>query len=351
MLEGIKIKVLKRRPDERGSFTELIRKDWKEILEEDKIVQANLLITHARVPCVIGKDTLIVKSYIGPYTSVGDKAQVIDSVDKEQDKLPMKIVAYYYYLLTISKFYKIIPLFSFFGNLIALRAVDKSNRYKKILKMITAGTVLEIGAGSFSPLVQIGLSDVTTLDIKHTLGIDVVGSSSNLPFRDSSFDLVVAIDTIEHLPRPIRDIAIKEMIRVARERVIIHTPLEDGKKFVGRQFDLLFNEWHFKVHGRNEPSTSEHLLYWEPSPDELSSYGFRITGSHNARLWFTYMQLQYLRRSSYMRPVSLFMAHLYYMLNDQKDNLPPFWGGVCVLNKKDLIKIKCSTQRSRKIRR
>lgn len=41
MLEGIKIKALKRMSDERGSFTELMRADWKKILGEDQIVQAN----------------------------------------------------------------------------------------------------------------------------------------------------------------------------------------------------------------------------------------------------------------------------------------------------------------------
>lgn len=46
MLEGIKIKPLKRHFDERGSFTELMRIDWKEILEEDEFVQANLSISY-----------------------------------------------------------------------------------------------------------------------------------------------------------------------------------------------------------------------------------------------------------------------------------------------------------------
>ena len=44
MLEGIKIKELQRRPDERGSFTEIIREDWEDILSE-KFLQANLSIT------------------------------------------------------------------------------------------------------------------------------------------------------------------------------------------------------------------------------------------------------------------------------------------------------------------
>ena len=45
MLEGIQIKLLKRRFDERGFFLELMREDWKEIFQED-IVQANLSISY-----------------------------------------------------------------------------------------------------------------------------------------------------------------------------------------------------------------------------------------------------------------------------------------------------------------
>jgi len=46
MLEGIQIKPLKRRSDERGLFVELMRKDWKELFKEDDIVQTNLSISY-----------------------------------------------------------------------------------------------------------------------------------------------------------------------------------------------------------------------------------------------------------------------------------------------------------------
>ena len=46
MLEEIKMKPLKRHFDERGSFTELMRNDWKEILQEDEIAQANLSVSY-----------------------------------------------------------------------------------------------------------------------------------------------------------------------------------------------------------------------------------------------------------------------------------------------------------------
>lgn len=46
MLEGIKIKPVHRRFDERGSFTEIMRIDWKDILEEDEFTQANLSVSY-----------------------------------------------------------------------------------------------------------------------------------------------------------------------------------------------------------------------------------------------------------------------------------------------------------------
>jgi len=49
MLQGVRIKPINRLPDERGFFTEVMRKDWKELFAEDTIVQANLSLTYPRV--------------------------------------------------------------------------------------------------------------------------------------------------------------------------------------------------------------------------------------------------------------------------------------------------------------
>ncbi len=45
-LPGMKLVDLMRFPDERGIFTEVMRSDWKELLGDDVIVQANLSITY-----------------------------------------------------------------------------------------------------------------------------------------------------------------------------------------------------------------------------------------------------------------------------------------------------------------
>lgn len=49
MLKGIRIKPIARYSDERGFFTEVMRKDWKELFAEDNIEQANLSVTYPNI--------------------------------------------------------------------------------------------------------------------------------------------------------------------------------------------------------------------------------------------------------------------------------------------------------------
>jgi len=49
MLPGIVVKSIRRFADERGFFSEIMRVDWKDLLGEDRIVQANFSITYPGV--------------------------------------------------------------------------------------------------------------------------------------------------------------------------------------------------------------------------------------------------------------------------------------------------------------
>jgi dTDP-4-dehydrorhamnose 3,5-epimerase len=49
MLQGIRIRPIKRLLDERGFFTEVMRKDWKELFGEDTVAQANFSFTYPDV--------------------------------------------------------------------------------------------------------------------------------------------------------------------------------------------------------------------------------------------------------------------------------------------------------------
>jgi len=46
MLEGVIVKPLTKFADERGFFTEIIRMDWKDLIGDDQLVQANLSISY-----------------------------------------------------------------------------------------------------------------------------------------------------------------------------------------------------------------------------------------------------------------------------------------------------------------
>jgi dTDP-4-dehydrorhamnose 3,5-epimerase len=49
MLQGIRIKPIRRFPDERGFFSEVMRKDWNDLFAEDTVAQANLSLTYPNV--------------------------------------------------------------------------------------------------------------------------------------------------------------------------------------------------------------------------------------------------------------------------------------------------------------
>jgi dTDP-4-dehydrorhamnose 3,5-epimerase len=49
MLKGIAVKPLKKNNDERGSFTEIMRTDWKDLLNEDSPAQANFSVSYPSI--------------------------------------------------------------------------------------------------------------------------------------------------------------------------------------------------------------------------------------------------------------------------------------------------------------
>ena len=49
MLKGITLKPLKRACDERGCFTEIMRQDWKDLLDQDQPVQTNFSTTYPSI--------------------------------------------------------------------------------------------------------------------------------------------------------------------------------------------------------------------------------------------------------------------------------------------------------------
>jgi hypothetical protein len=102
---------------------------------------------------------------------------------------------------------------------------------------LPGGTLLDVGSGA------LGIVDfldderwqVTAIDQSfgdygawvrppETSATRVVGDVRALPFEDRSFDVVLALDLLEHVPHADRAKALDELGRVARRRVIVAAP-------------------------------------------------------------------------------------------------------------------------------
>ncbi len=83
-------------------------------------------------------------------------------------------------------------------------------------------TVLEIGKGPgivSESLQKFGVA-VTTIDIDESLNPDVVASAEKMPFNDKQFDVVLAAEILEHLPKDKVGVALSEIVRVGKHAVI-----------------------------------------------------------------------------------------------------------------------------------
>lgn len=86
--------------------------------------------------------------------------------------------------------------------------------------------VLEIGPGPGVLKTAAGLFGVhvETLDLASDLNPDHVGSITDMPFKDNSFDVVCAFQVLEHLPYEKALEGYREMRRVSRGRLLISLP-------------------------------------------------------------------------------------------------------------------------------
>lgn len=86
--------------------------------------------------------------------------------------------------------------------------------------------VLEVGPGPgvLKNILPIFNVKIETLDLDPELAPDHVGSATDLPFPDNSYDTVCAFQMLEHLPYEDSLLAFSEMVRVSSRNVVISLP-------------------------------------------------------------------------------------------------------------------------------
>lgn len=145
------------------------------------------------------------------------------------------------------------------------RFVSYAHQLREISKC-NPKTMLEIGVGD--KLVANYIRNNTAIqytcaDIADDVGADVIASVTELPFEDSSFDVVCAFEVLEHLPFEMFDTALSELARVSKKDVLISLPhFGPPIKFLLKLPFLPELKFAFKVlYPRKHEFDGQH--YWE----------------------------------------------------------------------------------------
>jgi ubiquinone/menaquinone biosynthesis C-methylase UbiE len=115
------------------------------------------------------------------------------------------------------------------------REVDK-NRIDRVLELISkeSESLLDVGCGNgvlcnqakqkISNLKRIVGFDRSNEAIKHVKTEKEIGEINDLPFQNNEFETVCVLEVLEHLNLKTFELALKEISRVAKEKIIITVP-------------------------------------------------------------------------------------------------------------------------------
>ncbi|MEM2211638.1 MAG: class I SAM-dependent methyltransferase [Nitrososphaerales archaeon] len=106
----------------------------------------------------------------------------------------------------------------------------------KLIINLNVKKILEVGIGNKTAsnyLKQRGLN-VTTCDIDKRKEPDCVADIRQLPFKDNSFDAIMAYEVLEHLPWDNIDQVLEELKRVTKRYVVISIP------YSSHHFEFIF---------------------------------------------------------------------------------------------------------------
>ena len=139
------------------------------------------------------------------------------------------------------------------------------------LKKVIFESILDIGGGSgrtfkrirrlvpVSYAVELDIFEAYISQAKAQNAYDdyILTRASSLPFEDISFDVIIALQLIEHMPKEEALITIKEIERVAKKKVIITTPrgIYSQEAYDGNPYQ-------------------EHKSSWDI--DEMESLGYKV---------------------------------------------------------------------------
>ncbi len=159
--------------------------------------------------------------------------------------------------------------------------IDTALRYDAVLRLLEPKwtpdlRILEVGSGAGGvteflahPVTGVDSAFDRTDERTTSWLTRVPGAADALPFDDASFDAVLSVEMLEHLPADVREPALLEMLRVLRPggRLIVTFP-SGG---TATRLDAKLNEAFRRRHGHDHPWAIEHLEHGVPEGHEVAA--------------------------------------------------------------------------------
>jgi glycosyltransferase involved in cell wall biosynthesis len=152
---------------------------------------------------------------------------------------------------------------------------------------------VSLAAGFISPRFEIVRADVSQFDDP---SIVLLHPGEPLPFDDAAFDVVVAVEVLEHVPPAQRPGFIRELQRVSRQATIVCCPVNTPEVV---EAERQFSSFAKKASGRDVDFLVEHLEHGLPDAAEVVSWFSEPTTvlvADNAPLdeWFAFNTIDFI---------------------------------------------------------
>jgi SAM-dependent methyltransferase len=158
-------------------------------------------------------------------------------------------------------------------------SLDTALRYETVIGLLEERwrpdlEILEVGAGS-AGITEFLRHRVTGVDKAFERTAEraspyleqVEASADDLPFPDVSFDVVISLEMLEHVPPERREPSLGEMLRVLRPggRLVVSFPADE----MAARLDTWLNTRFRRVTGEDHPWAIEHIEHGVPATDEV----------------------------------------------------------------------------------
>jgi hypothetical protein len=167
--------------------------------------------------------------------------------------------------------------------MLGLDVYERHNIISRSLNKSGSKSVLDVGGTAGLLQMFSNRFEVTTINVDDSGDVRYAGKV--LPYADNSFDAVVSLDTLEHIPREDRKGFVKGMLRVARQDVVFCAPL--GAE-LHRSIEIELNEAWRRDFNEDHRFLKEHIDYGLPTmgdvKDMLSGQNYELLFVGDVRL-------------------------------------------------------------------